>query len=911
MYCKTIIERRIVKLASNLDLNSLRTLILRYLVLSTLVILSCLHIGLVVWTLLRFSQIEQSSPGIQFFGNELIQTKGLTKSAVNNLQEGTWFHLVRVRKDGGITITKLDAGSPADQAGLQIGDVVVSINGVDLKAHPEAYFQERLRSRPGDPINLVWHRDGQMHSSSLTLTRVESAQYAIEVNQQELVMGVGAITWFQRGPFLIFPIVLLGFGTWMGFRSLRNPVAFQCALLFLVMALSSSILFHPMIAGWPVWVLSISIFVIETTTVLKAILIMQILSVFPNPTVYGSWLRRRAWYFLSLFIAWTIFRLTYLFGLTYGWDNQFVQYVTGILENVPDPTLPILVVLVAGSLLLAQRAIALRQQQMRLRVIETGFLLAFIIVPLWAITQPGTLLASSGLLPIQGPMLPVFVWFVDRIINIGFLCALPLSFAYAILAHRVFGLRFVFGKSLRYLVNNQGAFFILCFGIIIVLYETISVWPVGMLTSDLLVVCAVAGLTLVLLGGWTLAKTPVLRLMDRYLFSDEFESRQRLYKLECTLSSYKDRDVLVASIGRGLLEGLDLSYVAIYLDNPPHGSLSVSWCDVTKVPGQTSTKSKSHLVAASTSVEKMLQRNFTDQLLIEYGDSNTDGYLKESGFELIVVLRGESNRQGCIALGAKRSEEPYSSDEKERLLVLATEMELVLRNIEMAASLRHQAQGLRRLSHRLIDVQESERSRLSRDLHDDSGQALTALKISLELTRNELEEDIRHAKERLNDALTLTDETMEKLRTIAHGLRPPTLDTIGLNAALEGQCRSFAKRTRILLVYNGMEDIPDISSSVSICLYRILQEGLTNSAKHGKATRIEVNLEWKGQVIELSIVDNGKGFDPHFKMEDQNEVGIGLIDMRERLESLDGQLIVTSKPGTGTRLIASISLEDI
>ena len=502
----------------------MKTLIIRYIVLSALVFLLSVQLGLVAWTLIRFSQIEHWSPGIHFFGNEIIDTKGLTKSAVSNLQEGTWFHLIRVRQDGGIAVEQIVAGSPADKAGLQSGDLIVSINGIDLKSYPEAYFQSRLGSNPGDSFDLVWHRDGRLYTGTLTLEKKDRVLYAIVVNQQELVMDVGAMTWFQRGPFLVFPIVLLGFGAWMGFRSPHNPIAFYCALMFLATALSSTHAFHPMIAGWPDWIFSVSIFAIETATITKAIFILRVLSLFPSPTAFGTWLQQKLWHLVSLLIVWTTCRQVYLFGLTYGWNNELVRFISGIVEPIPDPTLPLLIVILAGCLLLAQRSAARRQQRLRLHVIEIGCLSALIIAPMWAIIQPGTQLAVSEYIPIQGWGLPLIVWFLDSIVRVGLQCALPLSFAYAILAYRVFGLRFAFGKSLKYIVNNQGANLILCFGIFTVLYILLSVWPVDAITSDLLVACTAAGLTLILLGGWTQVKIPAIRFMDRYLFSEEFES---------------------------------------------------------------------------------------------------------------------------------------------------------------------------------------------------------------------------------------------------------------------------------------------------------------------------------------------------------------------------------------------------
>ncbi|MCY3770710.1 MAG: PDZ domain-containing protein, partial [Gemmatimonadetes bacterium] len=792
----------------------MKTLISRYVILSTLIMLLCLHLGLVVWTLVRYAQIEHWSPGIRFFGNEMILTKGLTRSAASNLQEGTWFHLVKVRKDGGISITQVVPDSPADRAGLRPGDVIISVNGVNLGSHPQAYFQARLRSRPGDELKLAWRRDGVSHTGTLTLEAEEQVRYSLAVNGQSIEMGAGAMTWFQRAPYLIYPSVLLCLGTWMGFRSPHNPVAFLCALLFLVTALSSTHAFHPMIAGWPDWILSVSIFVVTSTTALKAMLMFRILSVFPTATILGLWFQKRAWVVLSVLLTAASFSLVYVYRLTYGWDNTMVRLVYSIVEPIPEPTYPLLIMAIAGCLLLAQGSIAHQQERMRLHVIEVGFLAALVLAPLWITTKPGTLLASWGLLPLQGPMLPATVWFLDSIIRIGLQCALPLSFAYAILAHRVFGLKFLFGRSLMYVVANQGANLILCFGIFIVLHEAVSAIPVDLTMSDLLVACTAAGFTLVLLGGWVWIKQPVVLFMDRHLFSREFENRQRLFRLGRSLSRYQDRNVLVSRVGQELLDGLDLSCAAIYLVNGARASLSVSWYGISDVPGQVRVASESHINSATPKIECALRNAPVPKPLIEIDEAKAEDCVKESGFELITALRGSAGWQGCMALGAKLSEEPFSNEEKERLLILAAEVELALKNVEMAASLRQQAQGLRRLSRRLIDVQETERSRLARDLHDDTGQALTALKINLELTRREFAGISGHADSRLKDAVVLTDETMGRLRAIAHGLRPPILDTAGLNAALEAQCESFGQLTRIPVVYRGL-DLPNVPDRAS------------------------------------------------------------------------------------------------
>ncbi|MYD26673.1 MAG: PDZ domain-containing protein [Gemmatimonadetes bacterium] len=893
----------------SLPLKPLKTIGLRYFFLSTLVVALCAQMGLVVWTLVRFTQIEHWSPGIQFFGNEMIQTKGLTKSAVNNLQEGTWFHLVRIREDGGIKVTQVDADSPADRAGLRPGDMVISIDGTDLRTRPEAYFQARLRSRPGDQFNLAWLRDGNMQNGILTLEATEHVRYAVEVNQEELVLGVGAMTWFQRSSYLIFPMVLLVFGTWMGFRRPGNKIAFQCALLFLATALSVSPAFHPMIAGWPDWVLSLSIFVITLAYFLEFWLLFSILTVFPIETEFGSWMRKRARWILIPIFAWIVIRIIYLLSLTNGWNSDSIQTIISLVESVPVPALPVLVIFIAAGLLLAQHSVARRQQYTRLQFINVGFVSAFVLAPVWTITQPGTFMVTWVMVPLQGALLPLLVWLLDHVVLVGLKCILPLSFAYSVLAHRVFGLRFIVGKSLRQFISNQGVNLLLSLGLLLIIYETITFAATGVEVSDLLIMVVTAGFILILVGGWTLAKPAVIRFIDRYLFRDEIENRQRLFRLRRELTHFQDRNALLTGTGSELLEVLDLSYVAIYLSDGPRKSIAVAWYDVNKKFISEPKKDGSFFSSSTGKIEALLKLMSPERPLVESEDPYVQNRVSELGYELIILLRGELHAQGCIAIGAKVSEEPFTGEEKEQLLVLAAELEMVLKNIKATTSLSMQTQRLKRLSNRLINIQESERRRLARDLHDDTGQALTALKMSLEITRNELPGDADHTAARLNDAVVLAEDTLEKLRVISHNLRPPTLDTVGLNSALEGLCKNFKQQTQIPVSYVGM-DTTEISNPIDICLYRILQEGLTNCAKHGQASHVDVSLKRNGEVVQLSIQDNGQGFDLADTLSDQNETGIGLIDMQERLESLNGRMNVYSKPGAGARLVATIPLEE-
>ncbi len=894
-------------------MQTTKTIGLRYLLLSTLVVALCVHMGLAVWTLVRFTQIEHWRPGILFFEPEVALPSGETRSAASHLQEGTWLHLLQVRIDDGIKTRQVIDGSPADRSGLRSGDVIECVNGVSLRTEPSAYFQMRLNSEPGDELKLAWLRDGQMHTGNLELEEIpEPVLYTTAVNQHELVLGVGSMVWFQRGPLLIFPLVLLVLGTWMGFRSPHNAVAFRCSLFFLVTALSTTPAFHPMIAGWPDWVLIVSIFVVVSTSFWEIILVFQILAVFPTSTAFGSRLHRKFRYVWIPLLIFAFSSLINVLSLTYGWDNGVSRVIMGVFEHIPSSVLPIIIVVITASLLWAQQTVARRQQRVRLQVLAIGFLLALVIGPLWTIAKPGSLLASWSFLPVQGASLPVLVWLLDHIVYAGLKCALPLSFAYVILTQRIFGLRFVFGRSLRYLVNGQTVYLILCFGLFIVLYQAISVWRMGMDVSDLLVASTAAGLILILIGGWAWTRKTIMQFVNQRLFKRESENQQRLFNLRRTLMHFQERDALLRKTGTELIESLELSYAAIYLESERGDSLgdslAVRWYGVNEERQSDSHLDRAFFVQAGERMRTTMQTVKPDKPFVECYKQRTADDGSATDFDLVVLLRGESSRRGCVALGEKLSEDPFNKDEIEQLLVLAAELELALENIEMADSLRQQTRGLQRLSRRLIDVQESERRRLAQDLHDDTGQALTALKISLELTRNELAKDSDHTEGRLTDAVALTDETLQRIRSIAHGLRPPIIDTIGLNAALDGLCQNFEHHTGISVAYTGVETRGS-SGIIDISLYRILQEGLTNSVKHGQATRIDVELNMSNHVLQLSITDNGKGFDPESTYTNQDEAGIGLIDMRERLESLDGHLEIESQPGHGTRLVASIPLD--
>lgn len=210
---------------------------------------------------------------------------------------------------------------------------------------------------------------------------------------------------------------------------------------------------------------------------------------------------------------------------------------------------------------------------------------------------------------------------------------------------------------------------------------------------------------------------------------------------------------------------------------------------------------------------------------------------------------------------------------------------------------------VRGLTRRLADVEEAERQRLSRELHDRVGQNLTALGLNLSALQSSLPPDaIAAVGARIDDSRALLGETFERVRDVMSDLRPPMLDDFGLLSALRWHAEKVASRTGITIVVEGAEPTPRLAPSVAIALFRICQEALTNVVKHARAQRIEVKVNTHGEVLRLEVADDGTGFDRQTLGPARGAQGWGLATMRERALSINGNLEIDSGPGRGTRI---------
>ncbi len=213
------------------------------------------------------------------------------------------------------------------------------------------------------------------------------------------------------------------------------------------------------------------------------------------------------------------------------------------------------------------------------------------------------------------------------------------------------------------------------------------------------------------------------------------------------------------------------------------------------------------------------------------------------------------------------------------------------------------------VSAQYVEALEQERRRISRELHDEVGQALTAAKISLEMTLRDLPEEFSTLRSRLQGVIALASETLNDVRRLAYELRPTVLDDLGLVPALQWYTDTFSRGTGLPVTFRADDLVERPSSEVETVLYRLVQEGLTNVARHAHARHVEVELKAEPGMICLRIRDDGCGFDAKELTKPWSPgQGLGLRGMRERVHLLGGVLEVDSKPGQGTELRSRMPL---
>ncbi|HEU0167380.1 MAG TPA: ATP-binding protein, partial [Chloroflexota bacterium] len=237
------------------------------------------------------------------------------------------------------------------------------------------------------------------------------------------------------------------------------------------------------------------------------------------------------------------------------------------------------------------------------------------------------------------------------------------------------------------------------------------------------------------------------------------------------------------------------------------------------------------------------------------------------------------------------------------IVQLAETINMMLNRLEQDTRLieRHSRQ-IQVMSAQVLRAQEEERRRIARELHDETSQALNALLLSIEMAQETVRDEETEACRRLESSKQLTVQTLDAIHNLAFDLRPTMLDDLGL----EPSVRWYAKRQsdtyglQILVDIEGLEE--RLPAQTEVALFRVIQEALTNVAKHAQASLVRVNMRRLDSSVELIVADNGRGFDPDQMPGDR----LGVFGMQERVSLLSGQFELHARPGRGTRLHVTV-----
>ena len=358
------------------------------------------------------------------------------------------------------------------------------------------------------------------------------------------------------------------------------------------------------------------------------------------------------------------------------------------------------------------------------------------------------------------------------------------------------------------------------------------------------------------------------------------------------LATETELDRLLDLIARRLRELLDARLVTVLL---PSGADELRFA---AAAGENGDRILGQTIARSTSkTGRVLARRRSERVDSVLDDPDVDNETMRligarSGLWVPLLVRGQGI--GVLAAHDKLGEDVRFSETDLRLAeTFATRGALAVDLSERIAR-----DSLRRV----VEAQELERRRLARELHDETGQALTSILLGLKALEERLDEaGSRAAAAELRELLVAT---LQDVRRLAVELRPSALDDFGLVAALERLAASISEQTGIEIDFEPALTTERLPDEVETALYRIVQESLTNVVKHAKARNVSILLSRKPGAVKAVVEDDGRGFDPARDTGD----GFGLVGMRERLALLGGRLEVESSEGAGTTVAAEVPL---
>ncbi|MFH1277558.1 MAG: SpoIIE family protein phosphatase [Candidatus Eisenbacteria bacterium] len=654
----------------------------RYLLLTLLTLIVTAQLVGSLWTLTKIAR------GLN------VGSLGINGAIYGTLTDFQW-----IRSEGGAPVTNVRSPSTAETAGIQKGDVIVAVNGVTLVEHPEAMVQAIMNARVGDSLALRWMRGAEAHEAFVPLEPPRSKGAYLRAGKSEIRMRPGAMFWLMFGPTVLLAAPFLFAGALIGFLRPGVSVAFQTAVLFLCIGVYCFLEDLPGLAVWPAWVLGLSVAVTRLSLFVFPPLFLRIMAVFPNPSRLGERVLRYLWA-PSLLLG-IVAPVAVLGGIApiYRWADRWTSFLPWFRRDIRLESIVLVTICVPGlALWIAQRIEARGSGRAKQRLLEFGLLTAF-LGSIWRVFPPTELIWK--LFHPQGSILPMVVLFLQWFGWILLIACLPLSFAYAVLAHRVFGVRVILRKGVRYLLLSRGVLIVEGLLLFFIIEETIRHGQSRLAAS----IPAVAGLSAIssvlVMTGLVCANRPLMHRIDKRFFRESYDARRVLLTLGEGISRLREKNEILKRAGEAIASTLHPSRVAIFLKEPERQAPSLAWESASRVPprGGPAARGSSAPTHQPVLMHLLVGGAPWSDIPHEEDDAGMDSAPASSGpFELLIAIRSSAGLAGCMALAAKLSEEPFSREDKELLVTVAAQMGLAIENAELLEVAKREAEQARDLA---------------------------------------------------------------------------------------------------------------------------------------------------------------------------------------------------------------------
>jgi signal transduction histidine kinase len=415
----------------------------------------------------------------------------------------------------------------------------------------------------------------------------------------------------------------------------------------------------------------------------------------------------------------------------------------------------------------------------------------------------------------------------------------PLSYLYATVRHNLFGIDRLLNRALVFAILSLGIF-VLCLGPLLLLSRYL---PDEWLPQA----AAVSGMALLVGLTFDQLRTEIQRLVDHLFYG-----------------GWYDYPGVVETISEALTRSLD----------------------------------REHLAQVLTCQVPALMQLQAGQLWIGAAGATPEKKAAPSQVQFPLSFQGQV--RGLWTAGPRRDGETLTTSDRRILQTLAAQAEVALSNVLLVETLRRQLDEIREAQHQLLRSREQERARLARDMHDGPIQALVEMNLQLGLLLPSVESP---QADELEDMRAQVRELLAELRRVCAALRPPMLDTLGLGAALRALAEDWSAQHGVAVQLDLAPDatLRPLSEEVTVNLYRVVQEALSNVARHAAARQVAIHLNWEDSHLDLSVQDDGRGFAVPGNLHSLSAQGhFGLVGIQERVELIGGELMVESVPSQGT-----------